>query len=89
MKEENEEKLIKGKSIGEKSEILWYKGRRKDKFFFFHFQETTETFKGSTKMEISTGKHLKSRREKPSKVTLPPPLPREKVSCYATVFGLT
>ena len=33
-------------------------------FFAFHFQVTTETLKGSTKMEISTGKNLKSYREK-------------------------
>ena len=33
-------------------------------FFAFHFQEMTETCKESTKMEISTGKNLKSHREK-------------------------
>ena len=39
--------------------------------------ENTEGFLGSTKLEISTGKKLKSRK----KVTLfPPP---EKMSCYA------
>ena len=38
-----------------------------------YFKETTKTFKGSTKMEISTGKSLKSRREKLGKVALPPP----------------
>ena len=57
-------------------------------FFFlfvcFHFQETTETFKGSTKMKISTGKNLKSDREKigKSKFALSPP--PEFFSCYAT-----
>ena len=48
-------------------------------FFSFHLYETTETCSGSTKMEILTGKMLKSCREKSRKVTLPPP-PPEKFS---------
>ena len=59
MKEENEEKLKKWKSKGEKWEIQVQKEHKKAEDFFFspfHFQETIETFKGSTKMEISTGK---------------------------------
>ena len=60
-KEENDEKRKGG---NEK-----FKGKKdvKDFFFFFFafkFQETTENIKGSTKIEISTGKNLKSRREK-------------------------
>ena len=38
----------------------------------FHFQETTETFKGSTKMEISTRNNLKSHREKIGKSDFAP-----------------
>ena len=45
VKEENGKKIEKRK--GEKSEIA------------LHFQQMTETFKGSTKMEISTGKKPK------------------------------
>ena len=33
---------------------------KQDFFFAFHFQHMTETFKGSPKMEISTGKNLRS-----------------------------
>ena len=41
-----------------------------------------ENFFGSTKMEISTGKNLKSRQKKSGKVTLPtPPPPPEKYFC--------
>ena len=36
-------------------------------------QEMTQTFKGSTKMEISTWKRLKSRREKIGKSNFAPP----------------
>ena len=49
-------------------------------FFFvlpFNFQETTETFKGSIKMEISTGKNLKSCQESDF-------APPENFSCYAS-----
>ena len=35
------------------------------------FYETTETFTGSTKMEISSGKRLNSHWEKIEKMTLP------------------
>ena len=38
--------------------------KAEDFFFSFSLLETSETFLGSTKMEISTGKWLKSRREK-------------------------
>ena len=82
-KENNEERLIKIKKGRRKWENVRGKGLKKAEDFFvlfcfvfvfvFHFQETTENFSGSTKMEISTGKKLKSHREKSGKVTLPPP----------------
>ena len=55
-----------------------FKGKRTEKtrgLFFpsVHFQETTGTFKVSTKMEISKGKKLKSRREKIGKIDFAPP----------------
>ena len=58
-KERNEEKFKKWKRKG-KEENPEFKGKKdgkkaKDFFFFaFHFQETPESYKGSTKMEIST-----------------------------------
>ena len=55
----------KGLTKGEDLFFIFYT------FFAFHFKETTETFSGSTKMEIFTGKMLKSRREKTGKVTSP------------------
>ena len=51
-----------GKKEKGKEEIQKFNGengleKAADLFFFpFHFQETTETFKRSTKVEISTGK---------------------------------
>ena len=61
----------------------WKKAKLRTFFFFFfacHFQKTTETFKGSSKREISTGKPLKSRGEKIGKSDF---APLEKFSCYA------
>ena len=40
------------------------KMKKADGPFFFHFQETTETFTGATNMEISIRKRLKSHWEK-------------------------
>ena len=62
-KEENEEKWGKNEKMKEENEKCKRKGLKiaEDLFFFFafHFQETTETFFGSTKMEISTGEKAK------------------------------
>ena len=54
--------------------------------FAFHFQETSETFSGSNKLEIFTGKRLKSRREKNRESDFAPP-PPEKFPCYAPVHS--
>ena len=94
--EENEQKRkrkwgkwwkIEKKIKKERSKIRNLRVKRTEKSrgpFAFQFQETNETFKGSTNMEISTGIILKSQREKIGQVTLPPPSP---FSCYASVYG--
>ena len=74
-------KMKKGKmEIKENEKCNGKKDRKKaeDPFFFFafHFSETSETFSGSLKIEISTGK-------KSGKVALPPPPKNEKFSCCA------
>ena len=48
--------------------------------FFFSLLANQWIFFGVYQMEISTGKRLKSRKEKIGKVTLPP---QEKFPCYA------
>ena len=79
----NENQKFKGKKGREKAEdlylflflfVFWFVCLFVCLFFLaFHFQETTETFKGSTKMGISTGKKPKiSPRKKSGKVTLVP-----------------
>ena len=73
-KKENEEKFNKMTTKRRKIRNLKAKWKKPEDFFFFaiHFQETTETFKGSTKMEIFTGKNPKSLRVKIGKSDFAP-----------------
>ena len=76
-KEENQK--YKGKKDGEKAFFFFFF------FFAFHFHWNHWNFFGSTKMEISTGKKLKSHRENIGKNDFAPP-PSEKFPCYAPVY---